>query len=218
MKTSRTIFIAVLVSFFILLLAIAFFPRLREKPPLTIGFVGGLAGKYADLGTAGRDGALLAVEETNEKGGINNRKVRLIPKDDRQDEKTALLVDSELIDEGVVAIIGHMTSTMSMAAVPLMNEKKMVMISPTTTTNALNGKDDYFFRVEPTSKSQTESLARYAIDRALLKRISVIYDSANQTYSEDYYQVFSAFFTARGGKISAVETFRSLPEPFGCLF
>jgi len=212
MKKVRSIPVAAVIALLLAFVALLSIACRREKPPIKIGFVGGLTGRYADLGAAGRDGALLAVEECNEKGGIANRKVWLISKDDRQDEKNALQVDRELMDEGVAAIIGHMTSSMSVAAVPLMNEKKMVMISPTSTTNALNGKDDYFFRIEPASKSQTESLARYAIERAHLKRISVIYDRANQTYSEDYYQVFSALFTARGGEISAVESYRSLPD------
>ncbi len=118
-------------------------------------------------------------------------------------------MDGELIAEGVAAIVGHMTSAMSVAAVPLMNEKKMVMLSPTSTTNALTGKDDYFLRMEPSGKAQTESLARHAFQKAGFKRIAVIYDLANRSYTEDCFQVFSRSFVSHGGTVAAVETFTS---------
>jgi branched-chain amino acid transport system substrate-binding protein len=137
----------------------------------------------------------------------------LIAKDDRQDEQTALRVDGELIAEGVAAIVGHMTSAMSVAAVPLMNEKNMVMLSPTSTTSALTGKDDYFLRMQPATKAQTESLALHASQKAGFKRIAVIYDLANRSYTEDYFQVFSRSFVSHGGTIAAAETFTSGGNP-----
>ena len=63
-----------------------------EEPALKIGFVGGLTGRVADLGVAGRDAAILAVEEINASGGIDGRKVHLLVKDDKQDAETAKLV------------------------------------------------------------------------------------------------------------------------------
>jgi branched-chain amino acid transport system substrate-binding protein len=84
-----------------------------DKNAYKIGFVGGLTGKSSDLGIQGRNSVMLAVEEINSQGGINGRPLQLITKDDKQDPQTALKVDRELIDEGVITIIGHMTSTMS---------------------------------------------------------------------------------------------------------
>ncbi|MBW1797231.1 MAG: ABC transporter substrate-binding protein, partial [Deltaproteobacteria bacterium] len=94
----------------------------ENKKPVKVGFVGGLTGRLSYLGTAGRNGVILAVEEINEAGGINGRPVELITRDDGHDPKVAVKVDRELIGEGVVAIIGHMTSSMSMAALPLINK------------------------------------------------------------------------------------------------
>jgi branched-chain amino acid transport system substrate-binding protein len=54
--------------------------------PLKIGYLGGLSGRVADLGEAGRSGALLAVEEINGLGGVNGRKVELIVQDAQQQE------------------------------------------------------------------------------------------------------------------------------------
>jgi len=41
------------------------------KEPVKIGSLGGVSGRVADLGIAGRTGALLAVEMRNRAGGIN---------------------------------------------------------------------------------------------------------------------------------------------------
>ena len=110
-----------------------------NNKPIKVGFVGGLTGRLSDLGIAGRNGVIMAIEEINKAGGINKRPIELITKDDKQDPEVAVNVDKELIDEGVVAIIGHMTSAMSIAALPLINKKQILMISPTTSTNKLFG-------------------------------------------------------------------------------
>ena len=56
-----------------------------EEPPLKIGFVGGMTGRVADLGIAGRDGVIFAIEEKNQAGGIAGRMLELVVRDDHQD-------------------------------------------------------------------------------------------------------------------------------------
>lgn len=53
----------------------------------------GLQGGYI------RDGAMIAVEEINNKGGINGRPISLIIKDDKNTDKGITVADKELIDE-----------------------------------------------------------------------------------------------------------------------
>jgi branched-chain amino acid transport system substrate-binding protein len=178
-----------------------------EKPPIKVGFAGGLTGRYSDLGTNGRNGVILAVEEVNQAGGINGRPVELISKDDQQDPETAIKVDRELIDKGVVAIIGHMTSAMSIAAVPLIDKSKVVMISPTTSTNQLTGKDDWFLRVYAPSRAGPLSLAEYARSRVGLSRVAAVYDLSNRVYTEDYVATFRSRFEELGGSMTATETY-----------
>jgi len=179
----------------------------KKENPIKVGFVGGLTGRLSDLGTAGRNGVILAVEEINGKGGIHGRPVELIVKDDQQNPETALRVDRELVDAGVVAIIGHMTSTMSMVAIPFVNKEKILMISPTTSTNKVTGIDDYFIRMMPPNKSETDHLARQAFNVMGLKNMAVIYDLSNRAYTEGYFHNFKDAFEGLGGKINHVETF-----------
>jgi len=156
------------------------------------------------------DGLLKAVEEINSRGGVDGRPVELITKDDKQDPEEALRVDRELVDEGVVAIIGHMTSAMSMAVLPFINKEKILMISPTTSTNKLTGIDDFFIRIMEPHKSEIDHLARQAFKVMGLKKMAAIYDLSNRAYTEGYFHNFKQEFEGLGGKIIHAEHYLSL--------
>ncbi len=173
----------------------------RQAEPLKLGFVGGLTGRYSDLGTAGRNGALLAVEKVNQSGGINGRIIELITRDDKQDPAVAVQADRELIAAGVVAIIGHMTSSMTLAALPLINEQRVLMVSPTTTTEKLAGIDDFFIRVVSTNKTEAHNMAGHAFHAQGLKKIGALYDLANRGYTEGFFNNFKEEFEKYGGRI-----------------
>jgi branched-chain amino acid transport system substrate-binding protein len=182
------------------------------KEPLKIGYAGGLTGRVADLGIAGRDGVILAVEEINNAGGINGREVKLLVKDDKQDAETAVNVNEELIQQGVAAIIGHMTSSMSKAGVKAINDKKVFMLSPTTSTNELTGLDDYFFRLYPASAQAAKRLSSHAFKKMGIKRLTVIYDIRNRAHTESWYLSFKKNFESYGGTITAALTYSSGPD------
>ncbi len=172
-----------------------------QPPPVKIGFVAGLTGRLADLGTGGRDGALLATEEINQTGGIKGARFELLIRDDQSDIQQALKVDQELIDAGVAAIVGHVISSGSLATVPLMNSKQVLMISPTVRTAKLTGIDDYFFSMITPIWPATQQQAEYALRQRGLNRMVMVYDLNNRQYGEDWTQGFADSFTKMGGKI-----------------
>jgi branched-chain amino acid transport system substrate-binding protein len=161
-----------------------------EPKPIKIGFVGSLTGPFAFAGIKGRNGVILAVEQINEQGGINGRQIELIIKDDKGDPETALTVDKELVEEGVVAIIGHITSNESIAAVPYINEEKIVMISSTTATTQLEGIDDYFIKFGASSKITGETLAYAVNEYSEARKLIVAYDLSNKEFTENLYNNF----------------------------
>jgi len=185
----------------------------KQKDPIKIGFSGCLTGQLADLGVAGRNAVMLAVEEINESGGINGRMVKLIVKDDTNTPDVAIKVDKELIDEGVVAIIGHTTSSMSIAALPVANQNKILMVSPTSTTNILSGQDDYFFRITSPDKIQASIMANYAWNRLNIKHIACVYDLSNQKFTQGWLNNFTESFQSVGGKVVYEQTFHA-KKPF----
>lgn len=179
-----------------------------QDDPIKIGFVGGLTGRISDLGIDGRDGAKLAVDLINQSGGINGKQVMLVIKDDGQDPETAVRVDQELINEKVVAIIGHMTSSMSMSVLETINAAQMLMISPTTSTDYLTGQDDHFVRVYPSAAYSATLLAEHVFKEMGHKHVLGVYDLSNKAYSESYFLSFKTVFEQLGGTVKGL-TFQS---------
>ena len=193
----------------ILLVPLIWLNACDDPEPIKIGFASTFAGRAADLSKEGRDGALLAIEEVNRRGGIDGQKIVLLVRNDENDAKTALRVDKELIDEGVAAILGHMTSAMSVVAAPQMNREKVVMVSPTTSTNELTGIDDFFLRVYAPSQDDAVELAVYARQVMGLSKIALAYDISNRAHTHSWVTAFSDEFEALDGEIVLQRIFTS---------
>lgn len=172
--------------------------RCAPQPNIKIGFVGGLTGRNSSLGISGRNGVMLAVEEVNSSGGINGRNVTLVTKDDKQDVVEAKKVVNELISGNVDVIIGHMTSQMADATVPLVNAANVLMISPTVSTNYLTGIDDNFIRLLPPTAAIINYYAGYSYHVLGVKSAVVIYDTSNESYSKDWFTNFKNKFNEFG--------------------
>lgn len=155
-----------------------------SKEPIRIGFAGELTGLRSGLGVDGRDGAQLAVDIINEDGGINGRPLELITKNDRGDPEVARQVDNELIEEGVVGIIGHMTSGQTAAVIDQINNSQIVLVSPTTASDQFTGIEDNFFRVMPSTAIHGRALANHIFRSHQFDHVVGVYDLANRAFSE----------------------------------
>lgn len=191
------------------LLAFTALTSCSNSKPLKLGFVGGLSGRVADLGVAGRNGAMLAIEQRNAAGGINGRPIEIVIKDDEQNPETAKRVTAELISQGVDAIIGPMTSSMALAIMPLVNASKTILISPTASTTELVGKDDNFIRIISNTTDYAAKSAQYQYEKLGRRTVAVIYDKNNSSYTESWLHDFQQTFTRLGGKIKVVKAFNS---------
>jgi branched-chain amino acid transport system substrate-binding protein len=184
----------------------------RSESPLTVGFAGGLTGRHAALGISGRNGVQLAIETVNRNGGIGGRPVELLIEDDRQTAQGAVAADRKLMAAGAVAIIGHMTSTMTTAALAAIDDEEILLISPTASTHDLSGIDDALLRVVPSNVSETDALARYAGGRMKLRRMAAIYDRSNLAYTEPWVEHFRSTFQEAGGRLISVRPYTSGPD------
>ena len=183
------------------------------KPPIAIGFLGGLSGKFSDLGTATRNGALLAIEQANDAGGVGARKLVLFEQDDKQSSDAALLAMAEFERQGVVAVIGPSTSTIAVAVTPVANQNHLLLVAPTATTNKLSGKDDYFVRSIGDAAFYGRSAAQRHFNVQGLRSAALVLDMANADYTESWGEPYAAEFTRLGGKVTLVERFNSTANP-----
>jgi len=189
-----------------------FIASCSDEPPLKIGFIGGLTGRVADLGVAGRDGVILAVEEKNQSGGIAGRKIELIVRDDQQEVESAKQAIRELISEEVLAIIGPMTSSVAVVIQPQINSSQTVTVSPTAKADQLSGQDDFFLRVTTPLSRNAEQIAVHAVKNLNLKKFAVIYDVSNRAFTETWFNHFKKVLLENGGHITAVAEFSSQPN------
>jgi branched-chain amino acid transport system substrate-binding protein len=148
-----------------------------------IGHVAPLTGGSAQQGKDNENGARLAIEEINAKGlVINGQKVtlELDPQDDAGDPRTATQVAQKLVDDKVVAVVGHETSGTSIPASKIYSDAGIVQISPSATnpTYTLQGfKTTY--RVVATDAQQGPALASYAAKAMKVKTVAVVDDSTS---------------------------------------
>jgi branched-chain amino acid transport system substrate-binding protein len=180
-----------------------------EKKSKKIAFVGALTGRTADVGTAARDGAILAMEEQNRKGGIDGQLIELIIGDDKNDPKEAVRVDESVIAQGVLGIVGHVTSVACLGGVEVANRAHVPLVSPTVSTNELSRKRDYFFRIYPASAQTASLLAQYVVDVRGFKRVAIVLDMGNRAHSESAALAFTARLHTLGGDVVQTEPFVS---------
>ena len=75
-----------------------------DSGAIKIGFIESLTGNYAPLGGEAKKTVDLAVEQINEKGGLDGRKIELITLDDKTAPDQGVLHYNDLKRQGVTAI------------------------------------------------------------------------------------------------------------------
>jgi branched-chain amino acid transport system substrate-binding protein len=101
---------------------------------IKVGVYGDLTGQTSSFGQSTKNGIELAVEEINKAGGINGKQIQLVVEDDQGRPEQAKTVVSKLINQDkVVAVLGEVASTNSLAAAPVAQEAKIPMITPSST-------------------------------------------------------------------------------------
>jgi len=196
---------AVLLTWFIL--------QSCQKPEtIRLGFVGGLTGRNGDLGTAGRDGALLAVEVINAGGGIGGKRIELVVRDDKSDPEEAKKVVNELVSAKVAAIVGPMTSVVAVATIPIMDAARTLMLSPTVSSNDLTGIDDFFIRLN-LNRDTAAATADLMVGKLKIKNAALVYDISNRSYTGSLAEAFKTRFAALGGTIAIEQTFNAKEKP-----
>lgn len=170
-----------------------------EKEPIKIGLVATLSGGSAEIGISIRDSLLLKVDEINEAGGINGRKVEIIIRDDRNDHNLIKQYNKELRDLGVDALWGYELSSKYEAIKELINDD-IIVISPTLSSDQASNIDDNFFRTIATNVNQGSFLAEYALEQNN-KNTLIIYDQNNIAFSQGVIDGYKSVFEAQGGQV-----------------
>lgn len=104
-----------------------------SKTDITLGSIQDLSGPIAGFGKQARLGMLLRVDEINEQGGINGRKLKIIVEDSAYDPKKAVLAAQKLVNQDkIFMMVGHIGTAQNLAAMPVQFDKNVINFFPIT--------------------------------------------------------------------------------------
>ena len=143
----------------------------------------------------------MAVDEINQGGGIDGRRIDVVIEDDGGSPERAASLAGKLIDEDkIVAIIAGGTSGNSRAAAPKAQSAKIPLISSSATDPAVTQVGDYIFRACFVDAFQGEVMARFASNSLKAKKAAILFDF-NSPYSRGLTDYFELSFSKLGGSI-----------------
>jgi branched-chain amino acid transport system substrate-binding protein len=104
-----------------------------SKNEIVLGSIQDLSGPLAGFGKQIRLGMMLRVDEANEQGGVNGRKLKLIVEDSGYDPRKAVLAAQKLVNQDkIFVMVGHIGTAQNMAAMPVQFEKNVINFFPIT--------------------------------------------------------------------------------------
>ncbi len=172
---------------------------------IIIGVVAPLTGDSATFGKSTQEGAELATAEWNAKGGINGSQIVLKIADDKSDPTEGAAGITRLIEQDkIVGEIGTVQSKVSLAIAPILQAKKIPMISPTSTNEKVTLVGDFIFRACFIDNFQGVVGAAFAYDNLKVTKAACLFDVGND-YTKGLAENFRDAFTKLGGTIVGFE-------------
>ena len=149
--------------------------------PIKIGIAGAHSGDLASYGLPTLKAAQLVVKDINAQGGINGVPVELLVEDDACKPEIATNTATKLVSAGVNAIIGHVCSGATKAALPIYRSANLPVISPSATTPSLTQHGEYpnFYRTIAADDAQARTEVNFAIDTLKVHNIAIIHDKGD---------------------------------------
>ena len=146
-------------------------------------------------------GVAQAQTEVNKAGGLNGKFFKVMIVNDDNSPAVASEVAQKLVnDSEVLGVIGHYGSNTTLAATPIYEAGKLVLISPTSTATEISNAGDFIFRTVPSDRFAGSTLARYLLNTLNLKKAVVFFNSTNE-YSSSLQTEFTTALSGDGGEV-----------------
>jgi branched-chain amino acid transport system substrate-binding protein len=181
---------------------------------ILVGEYGSMTGPQATFGQSTHNGIMMAIDDINAKGGVGGRKIKVITEDDQSKQEEAANAVTKLISQNnVVAVLGEVASSASIAAAPICQSNKVPMITPSSTNPEVTKKGDYIFRICFTDDYQGHSLGEYVAKTLGVKKAAILTD-VKSDYSQGLGHFFEERFTQLGGQIVAKASYANGDSDF----
>jgi branched-chain amino acid transport system substrate-binding protein len=187
----------------------------KDANEVKVGVSLPLSGALVSYGKDVMAGVRLRVDQINASGGIKGRKIALTVEDNRGDPTDTRSSIKKLTEvDGVVAIIGPITSTSALAAKMDADRAGVPLITPTATNDKVTENTRWVFRVIFTDSFQGGKVATYVCQTMGLKKAATLIDN-NSDYSKGLAASFAKEFAALGGAVTASESYQQKDTDFG---
>ena len=173
----------------------------KNANTIKIGLAAVKSGSDAAIGATMLDGAQIAIDEWNAKGGVLGKKIETISLDDEAKPDKAVNVAQTLVDDGVVAVIGHLNSNCTIPASRVYNDAKVIQITPGSTNPQYTEQGfPYAFRICGRDDQQGPVAAAFLHDQLHLNKIAILNNKSS--YGEGLADEVKKTFEAKGGTVT----------------
>jgi branched-chain amino acid transport system substrate-binding protein len=194
----------------------------EEAGALQIAILAPLSGDVATFGESTRDGALLAIEEWNSRGGVLGRQIEPIVEDSQCSPEPAVSAANKVINQdGVNFIIGEVCSSASIPISEVVMANGVLQISPTSTNPSVTVTEDgetkdLVFRACFIDPFQGTVAAQFALNNLEAQTAAVLLDQGND-YVRGLAEFFRDAFEAGGGEVVVWETYTGEDQDFSAI-
>jgi len=186
----------------------------KRSNEIPVGVYGSLTGTTATFGISTKNGSELFLDSFNAQGGVAGTKIATFVEDDRSLPEEAATAVTKLIDQnGVIAVLGEVASSRSMAAAPNCQQAGVPMISPSSTNPRVTELGDFIFRVCFIDPFQGQMIAKFAKSTLNFNRAAVLRDNRND-YSVGLANFFTEAYQALGGTVVIDESYAEGDQDF----
>ena len=179
---------------------------------IKVGVMGPLTGDASVYGQAVVNGASLYMKQVNADGGVNGKQLEIIAMDEQGDETQAVTCFTKMVDQGITALVGDVTTAPTLAVAAESADYNMPMVTASATaeavtydaeTDTVNGN---VFRTTFTDPFQGVKMADYAFEKLGYTKAAVIFKKGAD-YNEGLAENFVKEFEAKGGEVVDQESY-----------
>lgn len=179
----------------------------QSGDPILVGHYASITGSEATFGISTDNGIKLAIEEINAAGGVKGRPLKLITLDNQGKAQEAATVVTRLItQEKVVALLGEVASSRSIAGGQIAQKSGVPMISPSSTNPSVTEIGEMISRVCYTDDKQGAACATFAAKNLKFTKVAVLFNR-QQAYSKGLAEEFKKAFKKLGGTITTEQSY-----------
>jgi branched-chain amino acid transport system substrate-binding protein len=172
---------------------------------IKIGVNEPLTGAFAASGTYVVNGARIAADEINAKGGVLGKKIELVIEDNKSNPTEAAAVAEKLINSDKTPVMmGAWGSSLTLAVMPKLMEYETPMVVETSSSGKITTSGNpYIFRISPPSAVEAVAF-KNIVDKLDLKKVDFLV--INNDWGRGTAEDFSKMFKEKGIAVGLVET------------